>query len=133
MRAEEGKRVKISFTCREQDGTPHDLGVENELEFVIGLGKTLPSLEKAVIGMTQGEKKLVRVPNGELREFPLYEGQAPAEPHRHREIMPGPMDPEKEEDVVILPPPAQLAPHDKAPPSGLYLLFEITLLEVEER
>ena len=133
MRAEEGKRVKISFTCRNQDGTLHDLGVDNELEFSVGLGKTLPSIEKAAIGMTRGEKKTVRVPNAELREFPLYEGQAPAEPHRHREIMSTPFDPEREEDVVILPPPAQLAPHEEAPPSDLYLLFEITLLEVEER
>ena len=133
MQAEVGKRVKIKFACMDQDGRPRDLGVGNVLEFVVGLGKTLPSLEKGVLGMVPGGQKMVRVPTAELKEFSLCEERAPAEPHPHRGKIGGGIKSEREDDVVILPPPARLAPHDEAAPSGLYLLFEIILMEVNGR
>ena len=62
MRAEEGKRVSIKFICRLEDGTVYDVADRDTLEFIIGQGNTLPTLEMGVIGMQPGDHRAILVP-----------------------------------------------------------------------
>jgi peptidylprolyl isomerase len=69
--AKEGDRVKLHFTGKLEDGTvfdstedcdSDDCGCEEgPVEFVIGEGDLVPGLEQAVIGMSPGEAKTVRL------------------------------------------------------------------------
>ena len=77
MEAEAGKRVRINFICRLEDGTIYDIADRDSLEFVIGQGNTLPSLEMGVLGMKPGEHRSIRVPGSEAEEFPFDEDEAP--------------------------------------------------------
>ena len=79
MKAEEGKRVSISFICKLEDGTITDIALRDALEFVIGQGNTLPSLETGVLGMKAGDCRTIRVPAAEVEEFPFNEDEAPTE------------------------------------------------------
>jgi len=81
MEAEEGKRVRISFVCKLEDGTIDDIALRDPLEFVIGQGNTLPSLETGVLGMKAGDCRTIRVPAAEVEEFPFNEDEAPTEGH----------------------------------------------------
>jgi hypothetical protein len=81
MEAEEGKRVRISFVCKLEDGTIDDIAVRDPLEFVIGQGNTLPSLETGVLGMKAGDCRTIRVPAAEAEDFPYNEDEAPTEGH----------------------------------------------------
>ena len=79
MEAEEGKRVSINFICKLEDGTISDIALRDPLEFVIGQGNTLPSLETGVLGMKAGDCRTIRVPAGEVEEFPFNEDEAPTD------------------------------------------------------
>ena len=79
MEAEEGKRVSINFICKLEDGTISDIELRDPLEFVIGQGNTLPSLETGVLGMKAGDCRTIRVPAAEVEEFPFNEDEAPTE------------------------------------------------------
>jgi peptidylprolyl isomerase len=79
MEAEEGKRVSINFICKLEDGTISDIALRDPLEFVIGQGNTLPSLETGVLGMKAGDCRTIRVPAAEVEEFPFNEDEAPTE------------------------------------------------------
>ena len=79
MKAEEGKRVSINFICKLEDGTISDIALRDPLEFVIGQGNTLPSLETGVLGMKAGDCRTIRVPAAEVEEFPFNEDEAPTE------------------------------------------------------
>ena len=81
MRAEEGKRVTIRFICRLEDGTVYDVSDRDTLEFIIGQGNTLPTLEKGVIGMQPGDHRAIVVPAAEAEEFPFDQEEAPTEAH----------------------------------------------------
>ena len=81
MEAEEGKRVSISFICKLEGGTISDIALRDPLEFVIGQGNTLPSLETGVLGMKAGDCRTIRVPAAEVEEFPFNEDEAPTEAH----------------------------------------------------
>ena len=81
MEAEEGKRVSISFVCKLEDGTISDIAVRDPLEFVIGQGNCLPSLETGVLGMKPGDCRTIVVSAAEVAEFPFNEDEAPTEPH----------------------------------------------------
>jgi hypothetical protein len=81
MEAEEGKRVRISFICRLEDGTIYDIAERDTLEFVIGQGNTLPTIEMGVLGMKAGEVRTIRVSAAEVEEFPFDEDEAPTEPN----------------------------------------------------
>lgn len=70
--AKEGDRVKLHFTGKLEDGTIFDSTEdcdcddcgceEGPVEFVIGEGDMAQGLEEAVIGMSPGESKTVKVP-----------------------------------------------------------------------
>jgi hypothetical protein len=79
MVAEEGKRVKISFICKLEDGTIADVAVRDPLEFIIGEGNTLPSFETGVLGMEPGDCRTIRISAAETEEFPFNEDEAPTD------------------------------------------------------
>lgn len=71
--ATEGKKVKIHYTGKLEDGSVFDTSEGKEpIEFVIGEGKVIPGFENAVKGMTIGEEKDITIKKedgyGERRE-----------------------------------------------------------------
>lgn len=55
-----GDRVRVHFTGSLQDGTIFDSSLNSRpLDFKIGEGKLISGFENAVIGMAEGEKKVV--------------------------------------------------------------------------
>jgi len=63
MRAENGKRVKVQFVGRLEDGAVFAEGTaEKPLEFTLGVGAIIPGFVEAVRGMTPGQRKTVEVP-----------------------------------------------------------------------
>lgn len=56
-KAKRGDRVKVDCTISLQDGKAFKLTKQGPIEFTIGHGLVMPGLEKAVIGMNDGEQK----------------------------------------------------------------------------
>lgn len=64
--AKSGDTVHVHYTGKLDDGTQFDSSVEREpLEFAVGDGQVIAGFDKAVEGMTVGEKKSVRIPADE--------------------------------------------------------------------
>ena len=64
--AKAGDTVRIHYTGRLEDGTVFDSSREREpLELTLGEGKVIPGFERAVEGMTEGEKKTTTIPSQE--------------------------------------------------------------------
>ena len=62
MRAENGKRVKVQFVGRLDDGTIFgETSAQKPLEFTLGQEQIIPGFEKAVDGMEPGQKKTVQL------------------------------------------------------------------------
>ncbi len=60
--AKDGDRVKVHYTGTFADGTVFDSSFdEDPFEFVIGEQSVLPGFENAIIGMNEGETKVVTV------------------------------------------------------------------------
>ena len=137
MDAEQGKRVRISFICKLEDGTLYDIADRDTLEFVVGQGNTLPSLETGILGMRPGEQRTIRVPGSEAAEFPFDTDEAPAGGHfptgstRVRkfgyDFAPGEGG---DDDVYLTIPPAPTRPLRERPPAGADLIFEVELIAV---
>jgi peptidylprolyl isomerase len=63
MQATTGKKVKVSYVGRLEDGTVFDRSAADEpIEFVIGEGKVIPGFDKGVEGMNTGEEKTISIP-----------------------------------------------------------------------
>lgn len=61
-----GDTVRIHYTGTLTDGTTFDSSQGRDpLEFTVGQGQIIPGLEKAIPGMTAGDKKTVAVPAAE--------------------------------------------------------------------
>ena len=61
-----GDKVSIHYTGTLGDGTTFDSSAGRDpLEFTVGEGQIIPGLEKAIPGMTVGDKKVVEVPCAE--------------------------------------------------------------------
>ena len=61
-----GDTVRIHYTGTLADGSQFDSSQGREpLEFVVGSGQIIPGLDKALPGMTEGDKKTVNVPASE--------------------------------------------------------------------
>lgn len=140
MEAEEGKRVTISFICRLEDGTIYDFADRDTLEFIVGQGNTLPSLEMGVLGMKPGETRSIVVPAAEVEEFPFDEDEAPTEGHFPAgssgggsgfgyEFGPGDG---ADDDVYLTIPEAPTRSVRQGPPAGSDLFFEVELISVED-
>lgn len=78
-----GDTVAIHYTGTLQDGTTFDSSDGRDpLEFVVGSGQIIPGLDKALPGMTEGDKKVVNIPpeeaygelNPEMRQSVPREG-----------------------------------------------------------
>jgi peptidylprolyl isomerase len=58
-----GDTVIVNYASKFKDGTVFDSSEEGPpLQFTIGDGRVLPAFEKAIVGMTPGESKVVEVP-----------------------------------------------------------------------
>jgi hypothetical protein len=139
MEAEEGKRVRISFICKLEDGTSYAIAERHWLEFVVGQGKTLPSLERGVLGMKPGEHRTIRVPGAEIEGFPLDEAEARTEGH----FPAGPARTPKfgydfgpgegaDDDVYLSIPAAPAKSWRERPAAGADLLFEVEVIDVAD-
>lgn len=82
--ADMGQTVRIHYTGTLSDGREFDSSHRRgePLEFTLGLDRMIPGFEQAVIGMTPGDSKTVRIPAGDaygdrqdelVREFPRAE------------------------------------------------------------
>lgn len=61
--AKHGDNVKIHYTGKLDDGTVFDSSTKREpLQFKIGENKIIPTIEQNVIGMKQGESKVIKIP-----------------------------------------------------------------------
>lgn len=68
-----GDTVKVHYTGKLKDGTVFDSSESRDpLEFTLGQGQLIPGFEKAVIGLTTGDKTTANIPvdeaYGERRE-----------------------------------------------------------------
>jgi peptidylprolyl isomerase len=63
VRAKLGDRVRVHYTARLERGVIVDTSEGGEpFEFVLGDGRVLPGFEEAVIGMSPGDVRTVRIP-----------------------------------------------------------------------
>lgn len=64
--AKTGDTVRIHYTGTLSDGSTFDTSSGRDpLEFTVGSGQIIPGLERAIDGMSVGEKKTVEVPAAE--------------------------------------------------------------------
>ena len=64
--AKKGDKVKVHYTGKLTDGTIFDSSVEREpIEFELGAGQMIAGFDKAVDGMSIGEKKVAEIPSAE--------------------------------------------------------------------
>jgi len=64
--AKNGDTVKVHYTGTLEDGTVFDSSKERDpLQFTLGKGQLIKGFEEAVIGMSVGETKLLRIPSDE--------------------------------------------------------------------
>jgi peptidylprolyl isomerase len=61
-----GNSVKVNYAVKLDDGTVFDSTFDLEpLTFTVGLGQVIPGFDQAVIGMTPGTSKTIRVSSDE--------------------------------------------------------------------
>jgi len=64
--AKNGDTVKVHYTGTLEDGSVFDSSKERDpLQFILGKGQLIKGFEEAVIGMSVGETKSVRIPSDE--------------------------------------------------------------------
>lgn len=73
MKIEQGKKVKVHYTGKHENGDVFDSSVGNEpLEFTVGEGQLIPGFENGVVGMEVGNTKTLEIEPteayGEFRE-----------------------------------------------------------------
>jgi len=60
--AQNGDKVRVNYTGTLKDGTVFDSSLEREpMDFTIGGDQLIPGFQNAVVGMTQGDKKIVNI------------------------------------------------------------------------
>ena len=129
METAQGKRVRIRYSCRLEDGKVYQLGNKDKLEFVIGDGTVPPSFDSGLLGMKPAEHRTLRVPAVEVNRFPFPRGahfavESETPPGIGYEFGPG-----EGGDVSLSIPPR----HFREPlPPGADVIFEVELLAVEE-
>ncbi|MFZ2197693.1 MAG: FKBP-type peptidyl-prolyl cis-trans isomerase, partial [Thermodesulfovibrionales bacterium] len=61
--AKKGDTVRVHYTGKLEDGTVFDTSEDNaSIEFKIGDGELLKAFEQAVVGMSIGDKKTIKIP-----------------------------------------------------------------------
>jgi hypothetical protein len=135
MQADEGNRVTIRFICRYEDGTIYEFADRDTLDFVIGEGNTLPSLEKGVIGMAPGDLQTIVVSAAELVDYPFYLEEAPTDAGFPAGIAgSGSGDDYSPDEDPALPEPddLQIKPLKETPSVSSDLYFDVEMLAVED-
>ncbi|NLI29150.1 MAG: peptidylprolyl isomerase [Nitrospiraceae bacterium] len=62
-KAGHGDQIKVHYTGTLDDGTVFDSSREREpLEFTIGNGQLIKDFETAIVGLTEGESTIIRIP-----------------------------------------------------------------------
>lgn len=65
-KAQNGNNVKVHYTGTLEDGTVFDSSKDREpLQFTLGKGQLIKGFEDAVMGMSVGEAKTVKIPSDE--------------------------------------------------------------------
>jgi peptidylprolyl isomerase len=133
---EQGDKVKLAYKLKLEDGSVFESSeTSGPLDFVVGEGVVLGSLETGVLGMVSGESKVIRVPvdqgygpRKEERIFKMAKTKAPATYEVGKSVMlyradgkpvPAKVISENEEAFII---------DGNHPLVGHDLTFEITLL-----
>jgi hypothetical protein len=139
MEAEKGNRVRISFICKLEDGTIYHIADRDWIEFVVGQGNTLPSLERGVLGMQPGEHRTIRVPAAEIEAFPFDEVQTPTQEHLPAGAARTPkfgydFGPGEgaDDDVYLSIPAAPTGSWLERPDAGTNLVFEVEMIAVTD-
>ncbi len=110
-KAKKGDRVRINFTGKTEDGTVIETTFEDSsccddgcdsceygpLEIVIGEEEFFPKIEEALVGMSPGEKKTVRI--AAVDAFGEYDAGAVFTLERN--MLPDDMSPEVGEDLIL--------------------------------
>ena len=130
METEKGKRVDIRYKCRLEDGRIY-LVERNTLEFVIGSGIVPPALEAGLLGMKEGDHRIVRVPSVEVELFPFPKGShfaftSKTPPGVAYEFGPG------NGGDVSLSLPGKTRLYREPIPAGEDLFFEVEMLSVRD-
>jgi hypothetical protein len=135
MEADEGKKVTIRFICRYEDGTIYDYAERDQLEFIIGEGYTIPSLEKGVIGMHPGDVRTIRVSAAELTEYPFELDEAPTGPG-YAAGMAGDGTADEPgtggDNERVVQDDLPVKPLEESPELGADLFFEVEMIDVED-
>ncbi|MBT1070772.1 FKBP-type peptidyl-prolyl cis-trans isomerase [Pelotalea chapellei] len=133
MEADTGKKVAIHFTCRYEDGTIYEYADRDVLEFIIGEGNTIPSLEKGVIGMHPGDTRVIPVSAAELKSYPFELGEAPLEMGFPAGTDEGTGDDEfamdEDDQDLIQPDDLQIIPSSR---STMDLFFDVEMVAVDD-
>lgn len=136
-----GTKVTLHFALRLQDGEVIDSNFERDpATFVVGDGNLLPGFEKAIFGLTEGDKKTLTIspeqgfgqrnPNN-LQEFPrsefssdieLREGLVLSFSDAQKTELPGVVS-HFDENVVIV--------DFNHPLAGRDIVFDVAILKIE--
>lgn len=131
MEAGLGKRVNIRYKCKLQDGRVYLVGERNTLDFVIGSGRVPRTLETGLIGMKQGDHRIVRVPHPEAELFPFPRGSHFAFSTQGAPGIAYDFGPGAGGDVSLSLP-GKPKDYREPLPAGEEILFEVEMLSVEE-
>ena len=64
--AQKGDNVQVHYTGKLNDGSVFDSSQGREpLAFTVGAGQMIPGFDKAVVGMTIGDKQTITIPSAE--------------------------------------------------------------------
>jgi peptidylprolyl isomerase len=139
-KARTGKKVKIHYTCKLNDGTVVESSRRREpVELMLGQGQLLPGLEEAVEAMEPGQSETVIVPADQahgprrdelIREIPLSQFPDQAKPQVGQEIECERSNGERTTVSVAAVSESSVTIDGNHPLAGKDLVFELELFEV---
>lgn len=136
----QGDTVQVNYTGKLADGTVFDSSVGRQpIVFTLGKGKLIAGFEKALLGMSMGEKKTVVIPfteaYGERRQNAVVEMERKGFPENFRPKVGQRLELTQEDDTNILVTVVGLTDTHitldaNHPLAGKDLTFEIELLSI---
>lgn len=144
MKVEKGKKVKVEYEGSFDDGEVFDSSSHGDhshpLEFTVGNNEVIKGFDEAVIGMKEGDKKIIIIEPEEA--YGAYRKELTRE--IPREVLPKEKEPEVGMSLIIGSPGGQKVPvritavsRDKVvidmnhPLAGKRLHFKIKVVEIE--